>query len=154
MPGQRTTGKPGGRKNHDHRPLGDPREDLLTGGKKGRVWELDKRLFFGYEVFHTEYLCLSSWPEPFMKAFLLHHLVLNIQEPWEVGVCICKWQMRQPRLREMKSPQAHSHTSINDQGNSPVVQWLRLLTLTAEGPDSILGRGNKIPQASQYGKNK
>ena len=154
MPEQRTTGQPGGRKNHDHRPLGDPSKDLLTSRKKWRVWELDKWLFLGYEVFHTEYLCLSSWPEPFMKAFLLHHLVLNTQEPWEVGVFIPKRRMRRPRLREMKLPQSHSHTSINDQGNSPAVQWLRLLTLIAEGLDPILDQGNKIPQASQSGKNK
>ena len=33
-------------------------------------------------------------------------------------------------------------------GNSLVVQWLGLCTLTAKGPGSILGRGTKIPQAT------
>ena len=46
------------------------------GKKQTTVWEHDRRLFFGYKkVFHPEYLCFSSQPEPFMKAFLLHNLI-------------------------------------------------------------------------------
>ena len=37
-------------------------------------------------------------------------------------------------------------------GNSPVVQWLGLRVLTAEGLGSIPGQGTKIPQAAQRGK--
>ena len=33
-------------------------------------------------------------------------------------------------------------------GTSLTVQWLGLLTFTAEGPGSIPGRGTKIPQAT------
>ena len=36
-------------------------------------------------------------------------------------------------------------------GNSLVVQWLGLCTLTASGPGSILGQGTKIPQAAGCG---
>ena len=38
------------------------------------------------------------------------------------------------------------------EGNSLVVQWLGLHTFPAKGPGSILGRGTKIPQATQRGK--
>ena len=37
-------------------------------------------------------------------------------------------------------------------GNSPVVQWLGLCALTAEGLGSIPGRETKIPQAIQCGQ--
>ena len=43
---------------------------------------------------------------------------------------------------------------VIDLGNSLVVQWLGLGTFTAEGPGSIPGWGNKIPQAMQRGKKK
>ena len=33
-------------------------------------------------------------------------------------------------------------------GNCPVVHWLGLCTFTAEGPNSIPGRGTKIPQVT------
>ena len=39
-------------------------------------------------------------------------------------------------------------------GNSLVVQWLGLHTLTAEGLGSIPGQGTKIPQAAQQKKKK
>ena len=39
-------------------------------------------------------------------------------------------------------------------GNSPVVQWLGLRVLTAEGLGSIPGQGTKIPQAVWHGQKK
>ena len=39
-------------------------------------------------------------------------------------------------------------------GNSPVVQWLELQTLTAEGLGSIPGGGTKNPQAKRYRQSK
>ena len=39
-------------------------------------------------------------------------------------------------------------------GNSLVVQWLGLCTVTAEGPGSITGWGTKIPQAAGPKKKK
>ena len=39
-------------------------------------------------------------------------------------------------------------------GNSLLVQWLRLGTFTAVGPGSIPGRGTKIPQAAWHGQKK
>ena len=38
--------------------------------------------------------------------------------------------------------------------NSLAVQWLGLRAFTAEGPDSIPGRGTKIPQALRCGQTK
>ena len=35
-------------------------------------------------------------------------------------------------------------------GNFLAVQWLGLLALTAEDPDSIPGQGTKIPQPKQH----
>ena len=53
-------------------------------------------------------------------------------------------------------PSIGSHTTEvtlqQQQGNSLVVQWLGLCTLTAEGPSSISGQGTKIPKATQRGK--
>ena len=39
-------------------------------------------------------------------------------------------------------------------GNSLVVQWLGLHTLTAEGPSSIPGQGTKIPQVVLHDQKK
>ena len=39
-------------------------------------------------------------------------------------------------------------------GNYPEVQWLRLQTLTTEGPGSTPGRGTKIPQATWHSQKK
>ena len=39
-------------------------------------------------------------------------------------------------------------------GNSLAVQWLGLHAFTAKGMGSIPGQGTKIPQATQYSKNK
>lgn len=39
-------------------------------------------------------------------------------------------------------------------GNSLGVQWLRLGSLTAEGPGSFASRGTKSPQATQGGQEK
>ena len=39
-------------------------------------------------------------------------------------------------------------------GNSLVVQWLGLHSLTAKDVGSIPSRGTKIPQAKQYGQKK
>ena len=38
-------------------------------------------------------------------------------------------------------------------GNSLAVQWVGIHAFTAEGPDSILGWGSKIPQATWHGQN-
>ena len=42
-------------------------------------------------------------------------------------------------------------SKIHVQGNSLVVQWLRLSTFTAKCPGSIPGQGTKIPEASRSG---
>ena len=39
-------------------------------------------------------------------------------------------------------------------GNYPEVQWLRLQTLTTEGPGSTPGQGTKIPQATWHSQKK
>ena len=41
---------------------------------------------------------------------------------------------------------------INEQGISPVVQWLRLHASNAGGMGSIPGQGTKIPHAAQCGQ--
>ena len=47
-----------------------------------------------------------------------------------------------------------SHFKKDEPGNSLVVQWLGLCSLTVEAPGSVAGWGTKIPQAVQYGPKK
>ena len=45
-----------------------------------------------------------------------------------------------------------SHKKERRTGNSLAVQWLGLHTFTAEGADSVLDGGTKIPQAVRHGQ--
>ena len=55
-------------------------------------------------------------------------------------------------LRALTPPSEAESVKTNEQGISPVVQWLRLHASNAGGMGSIPGQGTKIPHASQCGQ--
>ena len=55
-------------------------------------------------------------------------------------------------LRALTPPSEAESVKTNEQGISPVVQWLRLHASNAGGVGSIPGQGTKIPHASQCGQ--
>ena len=76
-------------------------------------------------------LSFSRWDHSGLPGWSLNATNVLLRERWEI------W---------------HRATQRRKCGISLVVQWLRLLTFTAGGAGSILGRGTKIPHAAWCGQ--
>ena len=59
------------------------------------------------------------------------------------------WRVGTGLRMGLELPAVGMGVKITDGGNSLAVQWLGLLSFTAEGQGSIPGWGTKIPQAMQ-----